>query len=129
MTTLFDFDDAPEWGEEYPENYGRHAHTTDCWYCQTFENPRPAALKIVLSKADDEWKDRARRFIINLPVGAQFTADDLFAACDLPESSSNAVGALIAGMAKTSLIMPIGYLKSTRKSNHGRVLRLWQRTH
>lgn len=56
-----------------------------------------------------------------------FTSDDVHAA--LPEScrphSPNVLPAVIHGMSRQRLIVPVGYTQSARPSRHAAVIRVW----
>ena len=79
------------------------------------------------TKKDARWWVEAGRFLNTLSPGALFTADDLVELIGLPDGSSNQVGACVRGWAAADLIKAHGYEESTRKSNHGRVVRVWRK--
>lgn len=80
------------------------------------------------------WKQMAGQFVVDgiLP-GAQFTADDLVkwvglpTECDLFARCNNALGGMFSGLCRRGIIRAVGYTTSDRVSNHGRILRVWER--
>ena len=104
-------------------NCGRHMADNVCPWCIAKE-PKAAGMKA--ANVDPEWQHRAIEYRRNLGLGAIFTADDLIDAVGLPTGSSNQIGAVLNGWAKRGWIVPADYTTSTRKSNHGRVLRSWR---
>lgn len=88
--------------------------------------------RLALQAARDTYK---RRFEMSVKYFTQantptpFTVDDVIAMIGLPpfngKNTSNAVGALMAGLAKGGLIRSIGWQESTRKGNHARPVRVW----
>lgn len=121
MTALFD-------AVDYPASPAPHACAGSA--CQVCELTRTSAdakhLGTTRTRRDPAWWAEATRWLDRQPVGLTFTADDLTQAVGLPDGSSNQVGAIVRTWAVQDLIEPIGYTESTRLSNHGRVLRIWQ---
>ena len=76
---------------------------------------------------DPRWWHEANEFINTLAPGARFTADDLVELIGLPDGSPNQVGACVRTWAAQDRILANGYEVSRRKSNHGRVVRLWRK--
>ena len=80
------------------------------------------------------YRDRfeaAVHYLITLNPSRAFTVDDVIRIVGLPSAigerdSNNAVGALMARIAKRGLIRPIGWQESTRKGNHARPVRVWE---
>ena len=75
--------------------------------------------------------EAAVKYFANGTPPAPFTVDDIIGIVGLPSSigerdSNNAVGALMARIAKAGLIRPIGWQESTRKGNHARPVRVWE---
>jgi hypothetical protein len=81
----------------------------------------------------DDWKIKARQWVMDLPPGDLFTADTLVEFVGLPTESdlfarcNNAVGGLLAGLSRKDFIRTAGITTSDRVSNHGRILRVWER--
>ena len=121
MSALFDLTDYEE---------PTHACAGDaCQVCQNARTPREAKnLGTSRPTRDPRWWEEARQFITQLGSGATFTADDLVALIGLPDGSSNQVGACVRSWAASDLTTPAGYVESTRKSNHGRVVRVWRKS-
>ena len=100
-----------------------------CQVCQNSRTPLEAkTLGTGRPKRDPRWWDEARQFITQLGSGATFTADDLVALIGLPDGSSAQVGACVRAWAAGDQIVHNGYTTSTRKSNHGRVVRVWRKS-
>lgn len=76
---------------------------------------------------DARWWVEAGRFLKALAPGALFTADDLVQLIGLPDGSPNQVGACVRAWAAGDHIKAHGFEESTRKSNHGRVVRVWRK--
>jgi len=79
-----------------------------------------------------EWKKKAWDWLDKLPVGSEFTADDLVSAVGLPthedgRPNNNGVGGFISGLAKVGAVRCVGYTNSDRVTNHARVLRIWRK--
>lgn len=77
-------------------------------------------------KTNEGWATEAMLFVAELPKGATFTADDLTDAVGEADSTG-ATGAIFKAAATAKLIREYGYTNSTRKTSHGRVLRIWER--
>jgi len=120
MSALFDLTDYQE---------PTHACAGDaCQVCANARTPIEAKnLGTSRPKRDPRWWAEAREFITQLSSGATFTADDLVALIGLPDGSPNQVGACVRSWAASDLTTPAGYVESTRKSNHGRVVRVWRK--
>lgn len=82
---------------------------------------------IARATKDARWWVEAGRFLKALRPGALFTADDLVDLIGLPDGSPNQVGACVRSWAAADLIKPNGFEESKRKSNHGRVVRVWRK--
>jgi len=121
MSALFDMVDYQE---------PVHACAGDaCQVCQNARTPREAKnLGTSRPTRDPQWWEAARQFITQLSSGATFTADDLVALIGLPDGSSAQVGACVRSWAAADLIVHQGYKDSRRKSNHGRVVRIWKKS-
>lgn len=103
-----------------------HAHTVPvCVFCQTRTGAAAGAAGAAAVTRDPEWHARAAEWLSYWPVGDVFTADDLTDAVGLPVGSANQVGALIRTWSQRAWIRHTGYVKSTRASNHGRVVATW----
>lgn len=72
---------------------------------------------------------RAIKYFTRGTPPTTFTVDDIIGMIGLPafngKNTSNAVGALMAQMAKRGLIRSVGWQESTRKGNHARPVRVW----
>lgn len=76
---------------------------------------------------DLEWAHRANKWLDNCTDhGTVITADDLIAAVGLPTGSENQIGARFQAWRKAGFIRQAGVTTSTRRSNHGRLLRAWE---
>ena len=99
-----------------------------CQVCELARTPADAkTLGTARPKKDNRWWTEAGRFINQLGVGALFTADDLVELIGLPDGSPNQVGACVRAWAAGDLILAHGFEESTRKSNHGRIVRVWRK--
>ena len=80
--------------------------------------------------AKPEWSKQADDWFASLPLGTEFTSEDLIAAIGLPDSSepnaNNAVGAKIRSWSKTHTAQ-IGYRKTIRVTSHSRVISIWRK--
>lgn len=81
------------------------------------------------------WAERANAWIVSLPGGRVFSANELVAAVGLPNpdpdkpNRNNAVGALFSSAAKRDLMHKTGgYKPSTNSANRGAVVAIWVRT-
>jgi hypothetical protein len=76
-----------------------------------------------------EWRHDAGRWFMLLPVGTEFTADDVTKANGLPDQGVNrvnAVGAFINGLASMKFIQWTGKtVKSERVDRHTGMIRVW----
>lgn len=82
--------------------------------------------------AAQPWAARAMAWMRRRSAGEPFTADDVVAAVGLPtgelrQNANGAVGAVIRTAYAAGVIVPLGYVPSTRPESHGRPIRLWQR--
>ena len=99
-----------------------------CQVCELARTPADAkTLGTARPKKDNRWWTEAGRFINQLGVGALFTADDLVELIGLPDGSPNQVGACVRAWAAADLIVHHDYEDSRRKSNHGRIVRVWRK--
>jgi hypothetical protein len=80
----------------------------------------------------DFWKAAADRWLADLPVGFEFTADTLVARLGRPdvpgsrERPNNVIGAWLSGKAKRGAIRWSGrYRRSRRAEGHGNQQRIW----
>jgi len=78
-----------------------------------------------------EWKQKALDWMSYLESGDTFTADSLVQAIGLPtyedeRPNNNGVGGFFSQLAKSKVIVPVGYTTSERVTNHNRVLRIWR---
>jgi hypothetical protein len=75
------------------------------------------------------WQHDAGRWFMLLPVGTEFTADDLTKAVGLPDQGlnrNNVVGAFFNGLAKARFIQWTGKTyKSERVDRHTGMNRVW----
>lgn len=87
-----------------------------------------------MAKADSAdrvqlWKQDAARWFATVPVGAEFTADDLTKAIGVPDEGANrnnVVGAFFSGLARNQRIRFAGRMrKSARVTRHSNVQRVW----
>lgn len=89
-------------------------------------------METALKGADTWWADLVRGWVLRLPVGRVFTADDVVAACGLARPSSpnanNAVGAMLAGLARRGWIGDTGRMvRSRRPGRHAGKVVAWKR--
>jgi hypothetical protein len=74
-----------------------------------------------------KWTAEARAWIERLPIGEQFSIDDVTNACGMPPGlSRNACGALLHQLAKADLIQAVGFTVSRRPERRGAVVRVWK---
>ena len=94
----------------------------------TAANARRDTLQLQ-PKRDQYWSEQAAWWINTLTTrGEIITSDSLIAEIGLPTGSPNQVGARFAAWHKAGLIEPVGYVTSTRCTNHGRAVRSWRVT-
>ena len=99
-----------------------------CQVCQLVRDGQQAKrLGTSKPKKDARWWVEAGRFLNTLAPGALFTADDLVDVIGLPDGSPNQVGACVRAWAAGDHIVAHGYEESKRKSNHGRIVRVWKK--
>ena len=90
-------------------------------------------LALVYSLDDAESRDegfsqRARSYILALPIGAEFTSDALRASCGDPSGSGCSVGSVIHSMQNAGHIRFTGRsVMSERPKARGRWVRVWRR--
>lgn len=76
-----------------------------------------------------EWRHDAGRYFMLLPVGTEFTADDVVKRCGLPDTGANrnnVVGAFFNGLATARFIRWTGKTyKSERIVRHTGMNRIW----
>lgn len=87
-------------------------------------NPRQAVIDSTLKKADEEWKARYRKFVLEFAEKAteEFTAEEVrLAYLDTPgvphAEKEQASGKLFQQLAKQGLLVPGGMKKSTIYGN------------
>lgn len=79
----------------------------------------------------DEWRLKAQEAIRQLAyTGRPFTSEDVTNIVGYPSGSNdtnrnNAVGAVLARMAKTHLIRHVGWTQAKNVQSHGRTLKQW----
>ncbi len=88
---------------------------------------KAAGISRVESHTPDDYKEKFKQTVLNLPVGHLFTSDDVLAAVGLPPNHLNAVGALMSGLAKSNMIEKVSYVQSKRESRHAAEIKLWRR--
>jgi hypothetical protein len=104
-----------------------HAHTEPwCGFCEhrAGKDAKDAAVKAITR--DLAWWDEAQRWLGTLEPGTRFTADDLTACIGLPWGSPNQVGAVLRTWSMRERITAVGIHEASRKSSHGRMLRIWE---
>jgi hypothetical protein len=78
-----------------------------------------------------EWQHDAGRWFMLLPIGTEFTADDLTKAVGLPDQGANrnnVVGAFFNGLAHAKFIQWTGATyKSERIDRHTGMNRVWRK--
>jgi hypothetical protein len=81
------------------------------------------------------WAERANAWIVKLPAGTLFSANELVRAVDLPHpdtdtpNRNNAVGALFSSASRRGLMRKTGnYKPSNNSANRGAVVAIWMRT-
>lgn len=91
---------------------------------------RDRGQSLALEAAED-WAANARTYVRALEPGTQLTSETITAAIGLPNpsdpNSNNAVGAVMAALARQGWLRRVGYVPSARPLSHGRVLALWER--
>lgn len=77
------------------------------------------------------WKAAARAWFMQLPHGAEVTADDLIREVGLPDigpAKNNVVGAIFSAASKRRYIVFTGRMqKSERVIRHGNLQRVWRK--
>lgn len=113
---------------DYPASPAPHACGGPyCRVCELTRTGTEAKNKGTQSVSRDEgWWAEAAQWLNTQPLYLTFTADDLVNAIGLPHGTGNQVGACIRAWAASDRISPSGYKAASRKSSHGRVLRVWQ---
>ena len=80
-------------------------------------------------EAKPDWSARADKWFDNLPVGTQFTSEDLIEAIGLPDlvgtNANNAVGAKMRFF-KTRA-KEVGFRKTIRITSHSRRIIVWRK--
>lgn len=75
------------------------------------------------------WRMAAEEYLdVLATTGREFSADDLVEEVGTPPvtGSPNAIGGLFIAAIRRGLIVPVGYRRSTRKSRHGGVQRVYR---
>ena len=91
-------------------------------------------MDLALSNADYSWKEEFRDVVLGLLDGKEFTSEDVIEVVGLPNGGpglhkNNAVGAVMAGLAKQGHIAKTGrHVSSRTKSSHAAELTVWTRT-
>lgn len=74
------------------------------------------------------YRSRFLEHVRSLPVGTEFTTDDIAAEIGPPAASSrNAMGGLTRAAIAEGLMVAVGFAQSTRASRNGGYLRVWRR--
>lgn len=128
--------DAPETYPDERSEYDfkeipNHAHTgPSCVFCAQYRDfVKRGALEAALAHGDAPWQRKATIWVETRDSGTQFTADDLVAACSLPDwLNSNSIGALFNKLARAGTIQAVGYTTAKRLSSHSRTIRIWERS-
>jgi hypothetical protein len=92
---------------------------------------RQEGMASARQNADVDWRKQVEDAVIWLAgTKAPFTADDVRKQVGDPPTGThyNAMGAIIAGLAKAGIIHPIGYTKSARVVGHSNLVRRWMGT-
>lgn len=89
---------------------------------------RDEATALVVA-AEPDWAEAAYQWVLALPSGTKFTSEDITDAIGHPLKADNrAVGGVMLGLSKSSVIIPTGFLgRSARPSRHAGILREWVR--
>lgn len=92
---------------------------------------RDAALEAGLEHADPLWKMCVILFIEGMPVGTEFSTDEIHARLatqGVTTHDSRALGGIIRALAKRGLIRRTGaYVSTTRPEAHCRPVAVWVR--
>jgi len=97
---------------------------------------RDAGITAAVEAADlAVWRAQFQAEAMRLAAAgpATFTSEDVVDTVGLPrrdvgQHRNNAVGGLMAGLAKAGLIRRAGYVQSRRPTSHGHVVTAWQGT-
>lgn len=115
----------PECEPEPDDTWRNHAWWTcfdqTCKFGCNVEKAQKAAAKV-----NEGWGDMAAKFIDSVPFSTTFTADDMTEAIGEADSTG-AMGAAFATARKQGKIELVGHKNSTRKTSHGRILRVWRK--
>lgn len=117
--TLFDIDDKP----------AHNCAGPTCSWCAWRERIAAAEAGTAAANAnrDLEWAQRADAWLADcVPAMAVITSDDLIDAVGLPVGSPNQIGARFKTWQRAGFIEMTGVTTSTRRTNHGRLLREWR---
>lgn len=95
---------------------------------------RDEGIEHVETDANAAWRKAARSTVLNLPVGATFTTDYVWAQVgrlnfiDAP-TEPRAMGAVMIGLARERYVLKTGrYFNTERAQAHGRPIPEWVRT-
>lgn len=98
-----------------------------CRYCETRTGVAAAAIAMASTVTDPEWTMRAVDWLNRLGPCVVITADELTRDIGLPVGSGNQVGAMFRKWHTARMIEPVGFTTSGRASNHGRIIRQWEK--
>ena len=77
--------------------------------------------------SDEGWQESARKVVLRLPLGWEFSADNVHK-LGLPEPPHvNHYGILFKVMAEHGDLVHVRYVRSQRPERHGGLIRLWRR--
>jgi len=91
------------------------------------EQARDVGMERVLAAESSDWPRRAERWVMSLPHGRRFTAEDLCDAIGRP-GRANSVGARLSALAKSGRIVAVGYEKAERMERHASRMLTWEKT-
>jgi hypothetical protein len=82
--------------------------------------------------AKPSWSTLADTWFNELSVGETFTSEDMTDAIGMPRdetgmNKNNAVGAKMGALAKARLIVPVDYVKSSKRTSNSAVIRVWMK--
>lgn len=92
---------------------------------------RDEAVARVEANAQPDWLETARRIVLAISAGGEFTTDDVWtglASASVATHEPRALGAVLRRLAKEGHIVKTGqYRPSTRKECHARPVPVWRR--
>ena len=77
--------------------------------------------------ADTDWQQAARKAVLRLPIGWEFTSDDLHKWGIGEPNHKNHYGALFRALARSGDLVYLCHVRSLRPESRGRMIGLWRR--